>query len=75
MTDDIKHKFHTFVMAMQEEASLYETVQQVFETTDDKEEAANIVHEHYAKKLEDSMERSKKAWLDWQETMGKLTKQ
>lgn len=74
MTEDIKRKFHNFVMVMEEEARLYEAVQKVFETTKDKEEAANIVHEHYAKALEEAMEKSKAAWLAWQETMGKMTK-
>lgn len=66
---DVKRKFHNFVMVMEEEARLYEAVQKVFEVTEDKEEAAKIIHEHYARDLEEAMENSKKAWLEWQEAM------
>lgn len=69
---DIKRKFHTFIMAMQEEANIYEAIQKIFEITEDKLEAANIVHKHYAKDLEEAMDKSKKAWLEWQEGMPNL---
>jgi len=66
---DIKRKFHTFIISMQEEAKIYEAIQKIFEITKDKEEAANIVHEHYAKDLEEAMGKAKNAWLEWQEAM------
>ena len=69
MSEQVKHKFHTFLMAMQEEASLYEGIQKVFEITKDKEEAAKMIHERYAKDFEAAMDKSKAAWLDWQYAM------
>lgn len=57
---------------MQEEAKIYEAIQKIFEITEDKEEAANIVHKHYAKDLEEAMEKSKAAWLEWQAAMPDL---
>lgn len=69
MEENSHRKFHVFVMAMQEEAELYETIQKIFETTEDKEEAANIVYEHYAADLEEAMQKSKAAWQEWQEEM------
>lgn len=71
---DIKRKFHTFIMAMQEEAKIYEAIQKIFEITEDKIEAANIVHEHYAKDLEAAMDKSKQAWLEWHASMPDLNR-
>ena len=67
MTSEMQRKFHIFVQAMQEEAELYEAVQNIFETTEDKEEAANVIHEHYTADIEEAMAKSKEAFLDWQE--------
>ena len=69
MPDDIKRKFHNFIMVMEEEARLYEAVQKVLEATPDKEQAAKIVYERYAKDLKQAMEKSKIAWLEWQSAM------
>ena len=69
MTDDIKRKFHNFVMVMEEEARLYEAVQKVLEEVPDKEQAAKVVYQRYAKDLKVAMEKSKIAWLEWQAAM------
>lgn len=69
MTDDIKRKFHNFVMVMEEEARLYEAVQKILEENPDKQKAAAIVYERYAKDLETAMNKSKVAWLEWQSAM------
>lgn len=69
MSEDIKRKFHTFIMAMEEEARLYEQVQEVVLNTADKLEVAQIVYDRYAKSLEESMKKSKQAWEDWQNSM------
>ncbi len=66
---DAKRKFHVFALAMQEEAQLYEALQKLLDITKDKEEAARMIHEHYAKDLEEAMAKSKAAWQEWQEEM------
>lgn len=70
MTEDkIKRKFHEFVIAMQEEAVIYELIRKVFEEIEDKDEAEKIVRERFAKVFEEAMEKSKKAWLAWKQTV------
>jgi len=69
MPNNIKRKFHNFVMVMEEEARLYEAVQKVLEENPDKEKAAKLVYSRYAKDLKSAMEKSKIAWLEWQSAM------
>ncbi len=64
-----KRKFHEFIIAMQEEASLYERIQKVLQEASDPVAAENIVRERYAEDFEAAMVRAKAAWQAWKDSV------